>query len=339
MPYRDPNVGRQNDRERYHRRVAERRAAGLCPKCGKQPRAPDRSICPPCAGKARAAGRARDARLRAAGQPRRDKERARAYERERSRRQTADRVAGGVCTKCGINSAESGRRMCEHCAGKRREYDRTRYAEARGRGELYGGKDPEFKRKAGRAASARRRRNRIATGRCTCCGREPAREGSTVCASCLEARRVADRDRYRRRRAAGLCVICGQTAFADESRCGVCATVEGERRDRSHKNARSRQRYWARRAAHRCTDCNRPSFGASRCPACAERSYARSEHVRGMPLYPPSYTIVNPATGEDLGTWDSWEEVAMCLAFERLDLDDVEVLVDQSPMASLTAWA
>ncbi len=29
----------------------------------------------------------------------------------------------------------------------------------------------------------------------------------------------------------------------------------------------------------------------------------------------------------------------MCLAFERLDIDDVEVLVDQSPMASLTAWA
>ncbi len=28
----------------------------------------------------------------------------------------------------------------------------------------------------------------------------------------------------------------------------------------------------------------------------------------------------------------------MCLAFERLDIDDVEVLVDQSPMASLTAW-
>ncbi len=338
MPYKDPNVGRQKDRERYHRRVAERRAAGLCPKCGKRAPMPDRNICPPCAGKARAAGRARDARLRAAGQPRRDKEKARAYERERASRQIADRIARGICTKCGVNSAEPHRRLCEPCAEKRRAYDCTRYAEARNRGEFYGGRDPELKRKAGRAASARRRRNRIAAGRCTCCGREPASEGTTVCASCLEARRVADRERYRRRRAAGLCVICGQAAFADESCCGVCATVERERRDRSTKNARSRQRYWERRAAHRCTDCNQPSHGASRCASCAKRSYERSEHVRGMPLYPPSYTIVNPATGEDLGTWDSWEEVAMCLAFERLDIDDVEVLVDQSPMASLTAW-
>ena len=339
MPHRDPRVGRHKDRERYHRRAADRRSAGLCPKCGKRAPAPDRSICSCCAEKARAAGRARDARLRAAGQPRRDKEKARVYERERERRQIASRIAWGICTKCGTNPAEPHRRLCEPCAEKRRAYDRTRYAEARARGELYGGKDPGAKRKAGRAASGRRHRKRIAAGRCTCCGREPASEGSTVCAYCLKARRVADHERYRQRRVAGLCVICGQAAFADESRCGVCATVERERRDRSTKNARSRQRYWKRRAAHRCTDCNQPSHGASRCEACAKRSYERSEHVRGMPLYPPSYTIVNPANGEDLGTWDSWEEVAMCLAFERLDIDDVEVLVDQSPMASLTAWA
>ena len=43
-------------------------------------------------------------------------------------------------------------------------------------------------------------------------------------------------------------------------------------------------------------------------------------------------------TGEDHGTWDSWEEVAMCLAFARLSLDQVEVLVDQSPMQTLTSW-
>ncbi len=28
----------------------------------------------------------------------------------------------------------------------------------------------------------------------------------------------------------------------------------------------------------------------------------------------------------------------MCLAFERLEIDEVEVLVDQSPMATLTGW-
>ena len=241
------------------------RAAGLCPRCGKRSPAPDRSICAPCAEKVRAAGRARDARLRATGKPRRNKEKARAYERERSRRQNADRVARGVCTKCGTNPAESGRRLCGLCAVKRRECDRARYAEARDRGEPYGGKDPEIKRKAGRAASARRRLRRIAAGLCTFCGRESAPEEGTVCASCLEARRDADRERYQRRRAAGLCVACGQPAFADEARCGVCAAMESERRDKSAKNARSRQRYWVRRAASRCTDCNEPSHGASRC--------------------------------------------------------------------------
>ncbi len=128
MSYKDPEVCRAYDRERFARRTAERLAAGLCPKCGQRPPEPERSICAPCAEQARAAGRARDARLRATGQPRRDPERARAYERKRVRRQTADRIARGVCSKCGTNPAEPGRRLCEPCAETRREYDRRRYA-------------------------------------------------------------------------------------------------------------------------------------------------------------------------------------------------------------------
>ena len=41
------------DLERYHRRVAERRAQGLCLKCGKRPPAPDLSQCEPCIEKRR----------------------------------------------------------------------------------------------------------------------------------------------------------------------------------------------------------------------------------------------------------------------------------------------
>ena len=67
MPYKDPKVRRAYDRERFRKRVAQRTAAGLCTKCGKRPPEPERSICAPCAERARAAGRARDARLRAAG--------------------------------------------------------------------------------------------------------------------------------------------------------------------------------------------------------------------------------------------------------------------------------
>lgn len=335
MPISDPDARKASDRERFRRRTEQRKAQGLCPRCGVRPPTSGRSLCDPCSERRLASERARDARRRAAGIQRR---RNVATERARDRQRTAERIARGVCTKCGACRPEPGRRLCGTCAAKSREAERVRYRKARNAGLKYGGRRVEGKRRSGRAASRKRRTLRREANVCTRCGRRPPVEGGTTCAPCREIRQVAERERYHGRRAAGLCVICGQAAFADESCCGVCATVERERRDRSAKNARSRQRYWERRGAHRCTDCNQPSFGASRCPACAERSYARSDHVRGMPLYPPSYTIVNPATGEDLGTWDSWEEVAMCLAFERLDIDDVEVLVDQSPMASLTAW-
>ena len=44
MAYRDPSVGRTRDRERIARRTAERRAAGLCPRCGKRPPALERTV-------------------------------------------------------------------------------------------------------------------------------------------------------------------------------------------------------------------------------------------------------------------------------------------------------
>ena len=57
-----------------------------------------------------------------------------------------------------------------------------------------------------------------------------------------------------------------------------------------------------------------------------------------VPLYPPRYTVVELATGEDLGTWDSWEEVAMCLAFAKLSQEEVEVITDQSALATMTGY-
>ena len=57
-----------------------------------------------------------------------------------------------------------------------------------------------------------------------------------------------------------------------------------------------------------------------------------------MPLYPPQYTVVALETGEHLGTWDSWEDVALCLAFSRLSLDQVTVVTDQSPVSTWAAW-
>ena len=129
-----------------------------------------------------------------------------------------------------------------------------------------------------------------------------------VVAGCREVRQAAERARYAERRAAGICTRCEAPTFDGDARCGPCAVLENSRRSPEHKNAAAR------------------------------RSYERSDHFRGMPLYPPSYTVVALDTGADHGTWDSWEEVAMCLAFARLSLDQVEVLVDQSPMQTLTSW-
>ena len=57
-----------------------------------------------------------------------------------------------------------------------------------------------------------------------------------------------------------------------------------------------------------------------------------------MPVYPPRFTVVELATGEEHGPWDSWEEVAMCLAFEKLSREEVEIIEDASPMTRYTSW-
>ena len=134
----DVETRKLRDRERIKKRTAGRRARGLCPRCGDCPPADGLSVCGSCAGKRRLAGRARDARLRAEGKPRRDPQRAKAYERKRSRRRTEDRIARGICTRCGAQPPEDGRRLCAGCGEKRRAADRKRYAEASARGEPYG---------------------------------------------------------------------------------------------------------------------------------------------------------------------------------------------------------
>lgn len=93
MAYADPDVGKARGRERFRRRVAERLAAGLCTRCGREPPETGRKICQACAEKRRVADRQRDARLRDTGLSRRDGDRARAYERERSRRVVEERAA------------------------------------------------------------------------------------------------------------------------------------------------------------------------------------------------------------------------------------------------------
>ena len=419
MADRDIAKKRRRNLERFHQRSAERRAAGLCLKCGKAEPAPERTLCEPCLEKRRAADRARTARLQAEGKPRRDVEKAREYERERSRHQHAERRAAGICTKCGKAPASPERTLCQPCAEVRRAHDRVRHAKAKAQGTPYGGRDPEARRRADRERSRRRSQARRAAGICVRCGNAPPAEGRAMCEPCREDRRQAKRDRNRERRAAGLCVTCatptpGGKAYCDpcaavrEERrrrnpgarleagrrryaerrargdcpkcgkpangaaecqscreaararydarraagvcvkcktptlggtayCAPCLVAKEERRDREAEYAAKRARYAERRAKGRCVQCNAPSPGEARCEPCSRRHRESSGAFRGIPIWDPTWTVIEIATGREHGPYNSEADVALCLVFEKLARDEVEVLCDASLMSSYTA--
>ena len=133
-------------------------------------------------------------------------------------------------------------------------------------------------------------------------------------------------------------MTCGKPAFAGESRCGVCATVDAEQRDKGRKNETVRQRYAERRARNACTDCGQPAHGACRCEACAKRSYERSDHFRGIPVWDPSYTAIELDTGIAHGPFDSEAEAAASLVFAKVPLDRVEIVRDAPITATVTGW-
>ena len=338
MAYADPSIGRAADRERFRKRTAERREAGLCPRCGERPPEPDRALCDGCAEKRNRAGRARDARLRAQRKPRRDSARAAEYERERTRREREKRRARGLCIRCGKRPAAPDRASCEPCLEKRREADRKKYDAGKAAGLPYGGANADSRRKNARARSKRRQKARIEAGLCIRCGDRPPVEGGTTCAPCRETRQAAERQLYRERRAAGLCVRCGGPVFDGLSRCAPCAVVEDGHANPERKNAQSRRRYVERRARGLCTSCGAPSQGAARCAPCAERSYHGSAHFRGIPVWDPSWTVIELETGREHGPFDSEADVALCLAFEKLGRDRVEVVCDANPLSRIAGW-
>ena len=237
----EPCAGKKRpaDRARHHRRAAERTTQGLCPKCGKQPPAPELSVCAPCAEKKRIAGRVRDAGLRAASKPRRDREKARAYGRQRRRRQAAERRARGLCPDCGKQPPAPDASLCAPCGDHRRAAERARYATGKAAGKLYGGRDPEQRRKLAREKSQRRLRERLEAGLCTHCGHRPPAADGTTCEPCRESRQAAERARYAARRAAGECGKCGAHAPDGSARLrtvrrerGQTLKEEGEERPR-----------------------------------------------------------------------------------------------------------
>ena len=227
----------------------------------------------------------------------------RACDRERYYRRTAERIARGMCPRCGKAKPAPDRTLCRHCGEKRRKAERARCAKAKAAGILYGGRDPERCREFARDRSRRRERARRDARTCTRCGAHPPIEGGTVCEPCHVARRDREREQYSARRTAGLCGRCGTPAPSDAAYCDRCAR-------------------------QLCVDCAAPSQGASRCPPCARRSWARSGEHRGLPVLPPRVTVIEIATGANHGTWDRWEDVVVCLAFAKLSRDQVELIPD-----------
>ena len=260
--------------------------------------------------------------------PYKDPEEERACERRRYERITAERLARGMCPRCGKARPAPDRTLCRHCEEKRRKAERARCAKAKAAGKQYGGRDPERCREFARDRSRRRDRARQDARTCTRCGTHPPVEGGTVCEPCHVARRDREREQYAIRRIAGLCGRCGTPAPSDVAYCDRCARSAAKRSRKKAKNARSRQRYGRRRARRLCIDCAAPSQGASRCPPCARRSWARSGEHRGLPVLPPRFTVIEIATGVNHGTWDRWEDVVVCLAFAKLSRDQVELIPD-----------
>ena len=270
--------------------------------------------------------------------PYKDPDKERACGRRRYERITAERLARGMCPRCGEARPVADHSLCQCCGEKRRQAEHARCAKARAAGILYAGRDAERCRRSASDRSKRRDRARREAGLCTRCAKQQPVEGGTVCEPCREVRRESEREQYAARRAAGECGRCGAPAPDGSARCERCARSAAKPSRKKAKNARGHRRYVRRRVRGLCIDCAAPSQGAARCPKCARRSYLRSDEHRGLPILPPRYTVIEIATGADHGTWDSMAEVAMSLAFARLSREDVEVISDVSPMAALIGY-
>ena len=270
--------------------------------------------------------------------PHKDPGKARAYERERHRKRAAERLAQGLCPRCGKHRPAAGRKVCESCGDKRRATESARYARGKAEGKPYGGRKPESRRRcrAGEEQAMRRHQERREAGLCTNCGDTLPRRGRKPSVNPVARRGERTSGNSTPRGEPPACAD-GAGGRPQALRSVAPAPPSGTGAIRKRRNAARRGRYAKRRARCLCTDCGEPAQGTRRgaSPARVPLVCTRSGEHRGLPLYPPRYTVVELATGEDHGTWDSWEDVAMCLAFAKLSREEVEVITDASPMTTI----
>ena len=183
--------------------------------------------------------------------PGRDPEKRRRADRERRRRRVEERVALGLCVRCGRVAPVEGGRTCEGCRVRRRAADRLRAARRRDAG-ITRLRDPEA-RKAEYRRARERADERLARGLCAQCGLNAHEPDRRLCKTCGKKRRAAERKRYRRARQAGL-------KYGRKSPLGK----------RRQARIRSRKRRQARRDANVCVRCarHRPVPEGASCEDC-----------------------------------------------------------------------
>jgi len=222
----------------------------------------------------------------------------------------AEKAAAGFCTACGYRPPAPNRRLCPECL--------------------------QYCRDSWREKSAARK----AKGLCARCGKQPARPERTECADC--AARTAGRfnaknadyvrKRYWSRIKAGLCAKCGKAKpLPGRRNCASCA-------DKAYRSERDRKA--ARRSQGLCVDCGTAAQGGyMTCERCRARHRHNAAKLYATPVWEPGFTVYVLATGECLGTFDSREDVALCLAFAKLDREAVEIVTDAPALVGLVGWS
>ncbi len=124
------------------------------------------------------------------------------------KKQKAERVAQGVCTRCGGSPlAESSTIFCQRCVDLRRKDARDWYQE---------------NKEAGKRYSRNWREKNLASGMCADCGKFPHEPGRQRCSQCLQKSRGREDHKPRQQilrmevfnhYGGAICKCCGETMF------------------------------------------------------------------------------------------------------------------------------
>ena len=152
-------------------------------------------------------------------------------DRERFRKRTAERVAQGLCPRCGKRPPAEERSLCDPCAEKRNEARAAPATPGSGRKASRAGTPP--RRAPPNASGPAARRQGASTGvSAPGAARRRPPPGRASCEPCLATRREADRASYAAGKAAGM--LYGG-ANADAKRRG--ARAQSSKRQKARREA------------------------------------------------------------------------------------------------------